>query len=89
MTIPAGSSGRTSVRQNNFDLIRLVAASQVVLFHGLEHLGPSGVTHSVLGEALSWFPGVPIFFVVSGFLITDRMLKMFKKKAETKPQRTT
>lgn len=70
MTIPAGSSGRTSVRQNNFDLIRLVAASQVVLFHGLEHLGPSGVTHSVLGEALSWFPGVPIFFVVSGFLVS-------------------
>src|SRR6267142_2675707 len=24
--------------------------------------------------------------IVSGFLITDRMLKMFKKKAETKPK---
>jgi peptidoglycan/LPS O-acetylase OafA/YrhL len=70
MTTPASTIGRASVRRNNFDVIRLVAASQVVLFHGLEHLGPPGVTHSVFGEALSWFPGVPIFFVVSGFLIS-------------------
>jgi peptidoglycan/LPS O-acetylase OafA/YrhL len=70
MTMPAGTASRASVRQNNFDLIRLAAASQVVLFHGLEHLGPAGAAHWTIGQALSWFPGVPIFFVVSGFLVS-------------------
>lgn len=59
-------------RRNNFDLIRLAAASQVVLSHAIGHTG--------LGEklpewgrrifdALAWLPGVPVFFVISGFLI--------------------
>ncbi len=60
-----------NVHPNNFDLIRLFAALQVVYAHGSEHLrvpwGPIGRgVHQVL-EAL---PGVPIFFVVSGFLIS-------------------
>lgn len=70
MSVPAATAVRASIRHNNFDLIRLVAASQVVLFHGIEHLGPPGASHSVFGQALSWFPGVPIFFVVSGFLVS-------------------
>ena len=47
---------------NNFDLLRLFAASQVVLFHASSHL-----EHSY--SFLSLFPGVPIFFFLSGFLI--------------------
>lgn len=57
-----------SDRINNFDLIRLIAAAQVVLWHGIEHLGipaPAALL-SVLGV----FPGVPIFFFVSGYLVT-------------------
>jgi len=50
---------------NNFDLLRLFAASQVVLSHASSHLEHS---YSVL-SFLSLFPGVPIFFFLSGFLI--------------------
>ncbi|MGB2964038.1 MAG: acyltransferase [Anaerolineales bacterium] len=53
---------------NNFDLIRLFAALQVVFIHGHEHfgLGPG----SWLVKSLQIFPGVPIFFVISGFLVS-------------------
>ncbi|MGE0553608.1 MAG: acyltransferase family protein [Gemmatimonadales bacterium] len=56
--------------RNNFDLLRLAAALQVVVLHGFRHLelgtdGLPGLIHRVVG----YFPGVPIFFVVSGFLI--------------------
>jgi len=53
---------------NNFDLIRLLAAFQVLLVHGIEHLDLA-----VDGEIVSMlelFPGVPIFFVTSGYLIS-------------------
>lgn len=55
-------------RLNNFDLIRLVAAAQVVLWHGIEHLGVQAPP--ALVWVLGMFPGVPIFFVVSGYLVT-------------------
>lgn len=59
-------------RQNNFDLIRLVAAVQVVLSHAIGHTGlretlPEWGQHAF--DALAWLPGVPVFFVISGFLI--------------------
>jgi peptidoglycan/LPS O-acetylase OafA/YrhL len=57
-------------RNNNFDLIRLLAAAQVVLGHASlllpQHPGVL-VEHTM--QWLSYFPGVPIFFTVSGFLI--------------------
>ena len=56
---------------NNFDLLRLFAASQVAFIHvGDElHIEFSGW---LLGfrQFLDYFPGVPIFFVISGFLIS-------------------
>lgn len=55
-------------RTNNFDLIRLIAALQVVLVHGIEHFKLHSA--SVLTTILPAFPGVPIFFFVSGFLIS-------------------
>ncbi len=57
-------------RTNNFDLIRLLAASQVVISHTHQLLETRGspLVDSVLGW-LSYFPGVPIFFTVSGFLV--------------------
>ena len=59
-------------RLNNFDLIRLLAAVQVVVTHAIGHtplvmqLSPWG---RQLFEALMLLPGVPVFFVISGFLI--------------------
>lgn len=54
---------------NNFDLIRLIAAIQVALMHSLHHfeIDQAG---SYLRDILILFPGVPIFFFVSGFLIS-------------------
>jgi peptidoglycan/LPS O-acetylase OafA/YrhL len=54
-------------RINNFDLLRLVAATQVMIEHTVGYLRiprPPGWT------ALSAIEGVPIFFVISGFLIS-------------------
>jgi peptidoglycan/LPS O-acetylase OafA/YrhL len=51
---------------NNFDLLRLFAACQVVVIHSTEHLG---LTRGWLQAVLYSFPGVPIFYVISGFLI--------------------
>ena len=56
--------------QNNFDIIRLIAALQVAIVHGVEHLGLRLPFHDVSFEILKAFPGVPIFFVISGFLIS-------------------
>lgn len=59
-------------RENNFDLIRLLAALQVVTAHAIGHtpvihtLSPAG---RQAFEILLLIPGVPIFFVISGFLI--------------------
>ncbi len=53
---------------NNFDLIRLLAAFQVLLVHGIGHLDVSALRPVV--KALEIFPGVPIFFVTSGYLIS-------------------
>ena len=54
-------------RENNFDLIRLIAAFQVLLSHGIAHLE---IGNSLpIANILSLFPGVLIFFTISGFLI--------------------
>ncbi|ARN74097.1 acyltransferase family protein [Oceanicoccus sagamiensis] len=57
--------------ENNFDLIRLFAAFQVALHHSATHLK---IEHaSWLGSIINFlllFPGVPIFFFISGFLIS-------------------
>jgi len=56
-------------RVNNFDIIRLIAALQVAVHHTVGHL-EVGHGSSVMLSILSYFPGVPIFFFVSGFLIS-------------------
>jgi peptidoglycan/LPS O-acetylase OafA/YrhL len=56
-------------RINNFDLIRLLAALQVVLSHGVYHLKIDGPFHTFYERFAQYFPGVPIFFTISGFLI--------------------
>ncbi len=56
-------------RHNNFDLIRLLAAFQVALHHSASHLK---IEHGdwLIFKASALFPGVPVFFFISGFLIS-------------------
>jgi peptidoglycan/LPS O-acetylase OafA/YrhL len=54
-------------RENNFDLIRLLAAFQVLLGHGIQHLELNNL-NPVL-NITEFFPGVLMFFTISGFLI--------------------
>lgn len=57
-------------RTNNFDLIRLLAALQVVVLHGQGHLRvPPTPWFDGVRQAMVYFPGVPVFFLISGFLI--------------------
>ena len=59
------------MRPNNFDLIRLLAAAQVVYCHTCFHLDiNTGVGDPLVAYFIHWFPGVPIFFAISGFLIS-------------------
>jgi len=66
-------------RSNNFDLIRLLAAAQVVLSHAIGHT-PLYATltgwQKQLFDGLVWLPGVPVFFVISGFLISRSYERM-------------
>jgi len=57
-------------RRNHFDLLRLVAALEVVLGHAVEFMElelspPVEFVYTLL----RWFPGVPIFFAISGYLL--------------------
>ncbi len=58
-------------RLNNFDLLRLVAALQVVINHVIEimQVHPDGAGAALL-RLTYIFPGVPVFFFISGFLIS-------------------
>jgi peptidoglycan/LPS O-acetylase OafA/YrhL len=56
---------KTTMRENNLDLIRLIAALQVLIIH----LHDFFKLDTVLYDILRLFPGVPIFFFISGYLI--------------------
>jgi peptidoglycan/LPS O-acetylase OafA/YrhL len=56
-------------KANNFDLLRLVAALQVAVNHSAQHLKANSHGGAIF-ELSSLFPGVPIFFFISGFLIS-------------------
>jgi len=56
-------------RSNNFNLVRLFAALQVTVHHAFVHLNINTDSLTII-KYLDLFPGVPIFFFVSGFLIT-------------------
>lgn len=66
-TVAAGTGFKFG--ENNFDLIRLVAASEVAIRHAVHHLSPERES-GLLFWILDLIPGVPIFFFLSGFLIS-------------------
>jgi len=56
-------------KENSLDAIRLLAATQVAVLHTCEFMFVER-TGGVFFELLRLFPGVPIFFFVSGYLIS-------------------
>ncbi|WP_186461843.1 acyltransferase family protein [Mucilaginibacter pallidiroseus] len=53
---------------NNFDLLRLIAATQVIVDHYFQHLKLPISRFGI--DLLYLFPGVPVFFIISGYLIS-------------------
>lgn len=53
--------------ENNFNLLRLLAAMQVLIVHQFNSFD---VKHDLF-SIISLFPGVPIFFFVSGYLVAQ------------------
>ena len=68
-------------RLNNFDLIRLLAAFQVLMAHSISHFNVGG---NIVTSLLGYLPGVPIFFFTSGFLISLSYEKSDNYKRYTK-----
>lgn len=66
---------RQEFQINNFDLLRLLAATQVVIAHSSHYFVLDEGIRSVIRTLISPFPGVPVFFVISGFLISASWLR--------------
>ena len=62
-----GPTGKDGLSPNNFDLLRLLASLQVLVNHTTWHLE---IPTPGWWWLINSFPGVPIFFVISGFLIS-------------------
>jgi len=55
---------KTANRNNNFDILRFLAALQVLIYHGILCYGNKNPKWFIT------FNGVAVFFVISGFLVT-------------------
>lgn len=78
-------------RENNFDLIRLFAALQVLIVHAYRHFGiQSEIGNEIVNNFLVYFPGVPIFFFISGYLVyasASRLQPNWKRYARNRALR--
>lgn len=70
------------MRPNNFDLLRLVAAISVLFFHTRVRLDID-INHYVV-SFFEYIPGIPIFFFISGFLISLSYKKALDIKSYTR-----
>jgi peptidoglycan/LPS O-acetylase OafA/YrhL len=59
--------------ENSFNAVRLLAALQVVYVHATAHLR---LTPTFGYDWIVQFPGVPIFFAISGYLVFDSLLRL-------------
>jgi peptidoglycan/LPS O-acetylase OafA/YrhL len=64
--------------RNSFNAVRLLAALQVAYVHAVAHLH---LTPIYGHELISQFPGVPIFFAASGFLVFDSLMRLSSNRA--------
>jgi peptidoglycan/LPS O-acetylase OafA/YrhL len=71
---------KSKVAVNNFDLIRLLAAAQVAILHTANHLK---IQLPAIFSILEYFPGVPIFFFISGYLIYQSFSNIKEKRLGT------
>jgi peptidoglycan/LPS O-acetylase OafA/YrhL len=62
---------------NNFDIIRLFAALEVAISHTTSHLN---IKIPAIFKIINYFPGVPIFFFISGYLIYQSYSNIQEKK---------
>jgi len=63
---------------NNLNLIRLLCALQVLFHHSYEHFDLNGIYPSIdflYYNLIIYFPGLIIFFFLSGYLITESIKK--------------
>ena len=58
--------------ENNFNAIRLLAAAQVLIVHIAHHFQ----LESTIFDIIELFPGVPIFFFISGYLISRSYISL-------------
>lgn len=56
-------------KENNFDLLRLVAAIQIASYHAFDHLHFSSAALNSIIYSFRYFFGIHILFTISGFLI--------------------
>jgi peptidoglycan/LPS O-acetylase OafA/YrhL len=74
-----------SAKVNNYDIIRLVAAVQVLYIHAVIHLHLA--QPQIVVKFVKLFPGVPIFYFLSGVLIStswennSRIAEYFRNRA--------
>jgi peptidoglycan/LPS O-acetylase OafA/YrhL len=61
-------------RGNNFALVRVLASLQVAVTHGIYWFGLEAQA-APLRRVLQFFPGVPVFFFISGLLVARSCLR--------------
>ena len=70
-------------RENNFDLLRLYAAIEVMIFHIFQNMGTNVDSYRWIQGG---FNGVMIFYFISDFLITNSYLHSNSLKQSVFPQ---
>ena len=63
----AERAATNALRPNNFDIIRLLAALQVVFFHSVGHFE---IQTNWFIDSFRYLSGVPIFFFMSGLMVS-------------------